>query len=343
MLHVFFLLLLMQFGTVAIAGPLVVSRLSRLHALNRATIHKATYSKNETSIPSRACGTGEPSVHLLAAHRHLRGRRLRKRASPSTSLYNVDTYFHIVSTKDQTNAVTKAMIANQVGTLQAAYATSNISFDLIGVDRTVNDTWATDQNDADMKLALRKGNYSTLNIYFQTNLSTTAYGAPTQLLGYCTLPTNVTYSPCDGCPLKEFPTANYAMDGCNVHAGSMPNGLLDYYNQGKTAVHEVGHWFGLLHTFQDGTCDSTDAGDYIDDTPQESVSTDGCPAGKDSCPSDTGFDPIHNYMDYSTDSWYVLIDYLFSYSFTFFSSYEGFTSQQIIRMQDLFETLRFGQ
>lgn len=258
---------------------------------------------NTNQLIPRTCETKQPSQMLLEAHKQLKTKMTRKRASPSTSLYTIQTYFHIISTHDQANTVTKAMIANQVGTLQAAYANSNISFNLVGIDHIVNDTWATDDNDADMKLALRKGNYSSLNVYFQTNLSTTAYGSPTQLLGYCTLPTNVTYQPCMGCSPLEFPSANYAMDGCNVHAGSMPNGALDYYNQGKTAVHEVGHWFGLLHTFQDNTCDSNDPGDYIDDTPQESVSTDGCPTGKDSCPNCPGVDPIHNYMDYSTDAW----------------------------------------
>lgn len=45
---------------------------------------------------------------------------------------------------------------------------------------------------------------------------------------------------------------DYATDGCNVLAGSMPKAPLPVkgYNLGKTAVHEVGHWFGLLHTFQ---------------------------------------------------------------------------------------------
>ena len=83
----------------------------------------------------------------------------------------------------------------------------------------------------------------------------------------------------------------------------MPNGPVVGYNLGKTAVHEVGHWFGLLHTFQDNTCDSGDAGDFIDDTPRQSVSTDGCPVGKDSCPDQPGLDPIHNFMDYGTDAW----------------------------------------
>ena len=199
--------------------------------------------------------------------------------------------------------VTKDMIANQLGALQAAYAPSNISFDLVGTDYIVNDRWAADQNDSDMKLALRRGSYAALNIYFQTNLSILANGAATQLLGYCTLPTNIMYSPCSDCAPVAEPASDYFQDGCNVLAGSMPNGQVVGYNQGKTAVHEVGHWFGLLHTFQDTTCASDDPGDYIDDTPQESVSTDGCPVGKKSCPDRPGFDPVHNFMDYSTDAW----------------------------------------
>ena len=46
-----------------------------------------------------------------------------------------------------------------------------------------------------MKKALRRGGYSALNIYFQSNLS--AYPnqpGSTTLLGYCTLPTKVTYT-----------------------------------------------------------------------------------------------------------------------------------------------------
>ena len=166
----------------------------------------SNHTKLPEWIPKRACGTGKPSAALVRAHQQLHSKRPLKRASPSTSLFTVDTVFHVVSTADRKNSVSKQMIANQLGALQAAFALSNISFHLLDVDYTVNDTWATDQNDADMKLALRKGNYSTLNIYFQTNLSTTAYGDPTQLLGYCTLPTNVTYFPCDSCSPAEFPT-----------------------------------------------------------------------------------------------------------------------------------------
>ena len=75
------------------------------------------------------------------------------------------------------------------------------------------------------------------------------------------------------------------------------------YDEGKTAVHEVGHWFGLLHTFQDQTCEPGATGDFISDTPQEAVATEGCPVVKDSCPGQEGLDPVNNYMDYSSDAW----------------------------------------
>lgn len=70
-------------------------------------------------------------------------------------------------------------------------------------------------------------------------------------------------------------------------------------------MHEVGHWMGLLHTFQDETCARGDPGDWVDDTRQESVSTSGCPVGKVTCRDAVGRggDPIHNFMDYSSDVW----------------------------------------
>ena len=50
----------------------------------------------------------------------------------------------------------------------------------------------------------------------------------------------------------EYPAQDYATDGCSVLAGSMPKAPVPAYGYslGKTAVHEVGHWFGLLHTFE---------------------------------------------------------------------------------------------
>ena len=258
-------------------------------------------------VPPRACGVPPPDKLLLANHHSLAKAEKAnkgKRDSTAAAKINVKTYFHVVTTQALANSITRTMVANQFGELQSAYANSSISFTLMNVSYTSNDTWATDAADDDMKAALRRGTYADLNIYYQTNLSSSPVtpGA-TQLLGYCTLPSNVTYQQCPTCPIKEFPPSAYHGDGCNILAGSMPGGTVTGYNLGKTSVHEVGHWFGLLHTFQDNTCNAGDVGDYIDDTAQESVSTDGCPVGKNSCPNSPGDDPVHNFMDYSTDRW----------------------------------------
>lgn len=76
----------------------------------------------------------------------------------------------------------------------------------------------------------------------------------------------------------------------------------------RTLTHEIGHCFGLLHTFQGG-CGSScqNSGDWICDTPPASTDTYGCSTSQNSCSNDaTGPDPygsnvvdqIENYMSY---------------------------------------------
>jgi hypothetical protein len=227
----------------------------------------------------------------------------------------VDAVFHIVATSANKAKITNDMPSDQIDALNEAYKPYDISFNLINVTWSTNDAWAVGEKPADdeMKKSLRQGTYSTLNLYFQTDLT----GG---VLGRCTLPSSMGQN--------EPDASEYYNDGCNINANTMPKGPMNGYNAGKTAVHETGHWMGLLHTFEGYSCDGP--GDFIDDTPVESTATDGCPTSpaKRSCPDQQKpgeADPIHNYMDYSIDS-----------------CYEGFTDLQVTRMRNMWEMYRKG-
>ena len=73
---------------------------------------------------------------------------------------------------------------------------------------------------------------------------------------------------------------------------------------GRTGTHEVGHWLGLYHTFNNscGTDVCTD-GDYVCDTPPVTTANFSC-TPINSCSNDSPDlpDQIENYMDYTPES-----------------------------------------
>jgi hypothetical protein len=102
------------------------------------------------------------------------------------------------------------------------------------------------------------------------------------IAGYGTLP-------------NEYPE-NDPQHGVIIDYGTLP-GSAAPLDLGHTLVHELGHYFGLFHTFQGG-CD--EPGDGVADTPAEAVPAYGCQIGRDSC-AQAGVDPVDNFMDYSDD------------------------------------------
>ena len=202
----------------------------------------------------------------------------------------VDVWFHVV-TDGAVGNVTQKQIDAQMTALNLGFdgfyggARSGFSFRLAGVTRTDNAEWfysgISSNAGRDMKKALHRGGWSTLNVY-----STTA----SAYLGWAYLP-----------GLSE---SQQYLDGIVFDWESMPGTSSTYagrYDLGFTLVHEAGHWVNLEHTFYGG-CNAK--GDFVDDTPAERTPTSGCPAGKDTC-SDPGLDPIHNFMDYSYDACYT--------------------------------------
>lgn len=73
------------------------------------------------------------------------------------------------------------------------------------------------------------------------------------------------------------------------------------YNYGRTMVHEMGHYFGLMHLWgsESGSCDNTD---HMSDTPTQNGPNSGCQTFPVySCPSQPNGDMFMNYMDYASD------------------------------------------
>lgn len=75
-------------------------------------------------------------------------------------------------------------------------------------------------------------------------------------------------------------------------------------SNGRTTTHEISHWFGLYHTFNNGCgTDTCTDGDYVCDTPPAENPNYGCP-NVNSCSNDFPDvnDQTENYCDYSDDA-----------------------------------------
>ena len=105
-----------------------------------------------------------------------------------------------------------------------------------------NNTWHQDKSSTTYRKATRQGGANALNIWL----------VDFKYLGIATFPWDY--------------AKNGDIDGIRVHYASLPGGAIANYDRGETATHEVGHWFGLYHTFQGG-CTATN--DEVADTPAQ--------------------------------------------------------------------------
>jgi len=90
------------------------------------------------------------------------------------------------------------------------------------------------------------------------------------ILGYSTFPDFT------GTGLKGETMNNPLTDGVVIDYrffGTTGTAIYDGYNRGRTTVHEVGHYLGLLHTFDDSGYVCSVDNDYCDDTPIQDTAT----------------------------------------------------------------------
>ncbi|KIY67034.1 zincin [Cylindrobasidium torrendii FP15055 ss-10] len=232
-----------------------------------------------------SCGSNPSSEKRLQAEENFRKiksdeRRTKAKEGP------IPVYWNVIY-EDLTyegGLLEPTMINDQIDVLNADYAAAGFSFELQNITYIENALWFQNMTDetpmeVEMKSTYRHGGANALNIY-------TVSFSNSSLLGYAAFPADYTSDPIH--------------DGIVLNWSTLPGGSSADYSMGKTLTHETGHWTGLYHTFQGG-CEEEDGGDLVSDTPVQANATEGCPVKRDSCTEQIGLDPIHNYMDYSSD------------------------------------------
>ena len=125
------------------------------------------------------------------------------------------------------------------------------------------------------------------------------------LLGYATPPNNLpNWPPGSADNMSDGVVIEFeAFGGNNPNTLDLGSGPMNA--EGKTAVHEIGHYLGLRHIWADGDCSEEDG---IDDTPNaDDQSNQDCDIIKNTCTDAIGTlgdlpDMVENYMDYSAES-----------------------------------------
>ncbi len=255
------------------------------------------------TFADRSCGTPDPPLDQAQSVQQALDERAEAGGGEVSGV--VQVAFHVIYNGVDGN-VTDAQIQQQIAELNLDFSGAYGGYDtgyrfvLTSVDRTLNADWFNlvmgSNNEKRMKEALAVDPTHHVNVY-TANISA---------LGWSSFPWGV--------------AEGDVHQGIVVHYGSLPGGDIVNFNLGRTVTHEMGHYFGLLHTFFTGCLEPND---YVDDTPAEAQQTTGCPQEPwDTC-SLPGLDPIHNYLDYSYDS-----------------CYSEFTPGQDVRMDGMITTYR---
>ncbi|KAJ4245226.1 hypothetical protein NW762_014096 [Fusarium torreyae] len=230
---------------------------------------------------------------------------LIKTADSHASQIKVTVHMHVATANKSTYASDK-VLKKQFEILKHAYAKYGIQFNLESIHREINssvavfDDWRLDDEEfgiigtdpvhEDYLKRTKIGTRDTLNIYWYDTINRTA--------AFCNIAD------------PDRPKSMDWLDGCHLNINTLPGGTAKFRGYGTSLIR---------------SCE--DDGDMIDDTPASLVtSADGkCHDGKDTCPDLAGRDPVHNYMDYTTDP-----------------CRNTFTPNQKTRMHDIFWAVRSG-
>lgn len=213
--------------------------------------------------------------------------RLRPESLADVQPVRIPVAFHVI-TSGKEGRVASRHIRTLVSRLNWAFRGTPYSFYLERIDRRNNPAWFKDcgpgsRNEAAMKKRLARDPKRVLNMYSCKPFIPTE-GGGFYVTGYSSFP-------------LDYDEGSH-MHGVLLNPSGLPGGTDPRYNTYGIAAHEVGHYLGLLHTFQGG-CGAN--GDRVEDTPPQAEPHNSCKPGIDTCADAAGPDDAHNFMNYSDD------------------------------------------
>jgi len=281
----------------------------------------------------RSCGAMAAHMMMLerypsmrAAQMRLEAATSRRRDSPAdlskSKIVTIKTVVNVVYRADEQN-ISDAQIASQFTAMNKDFRATNpdrsgtpapwkglitdsrVQFKLVKITRTKTASTGFTVDDAVKKAST--GGIAPFSPATHVNFWVCALKGG--LLGYAQFP--------GGPSSTDGVVINYQAFGTNGTAAAP-------FNKGRTATHEVGHYFNLRHIW----ADTPDCGgsDMVADTPNAAGPNYGVPKFPHvTCNNGPNGDMFVNYMDYSDDSAMFM-----------------FTAQQVLRMRAALETIRSG-
>ncbi|GKY91468.1 hypothetical protein MPSEU_000119100 [Mayamaea pseudoterrestris] len=311
------------------------------HNFHPKYIEQETLAGRTVDLDAMPCATESPthdemSLMNKAVTSWKQDFRNRNRRLAATS-YDIQVYMHIIKKSQQEGDLSKNSQRKFLRKLNNKFSATPFTFTLANVDRIVNENWHLGQDESGFKAALRVNGTNVLNVYV---LNTNAKAAGT--IGYSYFPP-IVYSGANVLDGVVIMNPDIQVNGAPVfNSLAVLNGL----------VHEVGHWFGLAHTFEGGCsaqvidqwkgqADYQIRSDGISDTAAHAGPTYARRDGFNTCWQnmqiescsgvagvDRGYEPVDNMMNVIPGPCY--------------EKYGRFTSGQVERMLIQYETFRLA-